>query len=137
MALALKRKPKEGGQKARSSAPKLSKGKKEHFTLFVGDDGAILVYMEGRTVVRRLFAPTATLDHTRTMTELMAQHPKAPIRILMDVIDQQYIRQTFPPVSPLSVGGLVDRRLKRDFPAEDLKGAIRLGREATARKDWI
>lgn len=111
--------------------------KRQRFALFVGDDGAILVFIEGSTVSRRLFAPTAGPEHTLTMKELMQQHPKAPIHVFMDVLDQQYVRQTFPPVSPLSVGGLVDRRIKRDFPAEDLTGSIRLGREATARKDWV
>lgn len=126
------------GKKAKKKTDvKVTKGRKAHFSLFVGDDGAILVFMNGNTVVRRLFAPTAGPEHTSTMVELMGQHPKAPVRVVMDVIDQQYVRQTFPPVSPLSVGGLVERRMKRDFPAEDLTGSIRIGREATARKDWI
>lgn len=126
---------KEGGAPARRM--KAGKPRKQQFMLFIGDDGAILVYMEGATVVRRLFAPTASPEHTRTMTEMMQQHPKAPISLLFDVIDQQYVRQTFPPVSPLSVEGLVRRRLDRDFAAEDLRGSIRLGREDTARKDWV
>jgi len=159
MALSLKRKPKDEANapeaapakkkrvrrkgKGEGEAPKksakspLGNGKKRHFAFFIGDDGAILVYMEGRTVVRRLFAPTAGLEHTKTIIELMGQHPQAPVRVFMDVIDQQYLRQTFPPVSKLSLGGIVDRRLQRDFAAEDLKGAILLGREETARKDWI
>lgn len=128
-----------------SAAPKLPKGakslkptkpRKQQFILFVGDEGAILVYMEGATVVRRLFAPTATEEHTHAMTELMQQHPKAPVSMIFDVIDQQYVRQTFPPVSALSVEGLVKRRLDRDFPPEDLVGSLRIGREDTARKDW-
>ena len=139
MALSLK-KPTKGGASTGVTARKVvksAKPRKQQFMLFVGDDGAILTYMEGATVVRRLFAPTAAIDHTRTMTELMQQHPKAPVSIYFDVIDQQYVRQTFPPVSPLSVEGLVKRRLERDFPAEDLKGSLRIGREDTARKDWI
>lgn len=125
---------KKGGKKAFLVKPS---PKRQCFALFVGDDGAILVFIEGATVSRRLFAPTAAPEHTSTMKELMQQHPKAPIHVFMDVLDQQYVRQTFPPVSPLSVGGLVERRIKRDFPAEDLTGSIRLGREATARKDWV
>ncbi len=129
--------PARGERPARAKKAKAPGAKKQQFILFVGDDGAILVFMEGKTVQRRLFAPTAAEEHTRTIIDLMNQHPKAPISLLFDVIDQQYVRQSFPPVSPLSVQGLVKRRLDRDFAAEDLRGALRVGREDTARKDWI
>ncbi len=141
MAFSIKKSSNEsaGAKKGRlqKKKAKASGARAQQFILFVGDEGAILIYMEGMTVVRRLFAPTAMPEHTRSMVELMAQHPKAPISMLFDVIDQQYIRQTFPPVSALSVEGLVKRRLDRDFPAEDLRGSLRLGREDTTRKDWI
>lgn len=141
MALKLKRTAKGSADEKEGAVAKAvkkpAKLRKQQFMLFVGDDGAILVYMEGATVVRRLFAPTATPEHTRTMIELMGQHPQAPVSLLFDVIDQQYVRQTFPPVSPLSVEGLVRRRLERDFAAEDLRGSLRLGREDTPRKDWM
>lgn len=106
------------------------------FVLLLGDDGAILVYMQGRTVVRRLFAPSAQPDHLMGITELMRAHPGVPLYILADVLDQQYIRHSFPPVSSMSVGGLVKRRLDRDFQAEDLKGSLPLGRDKGGRKEW-
>src|SRR5688572_27368506 len=91
------------------SAPRIAfaKHKKPQFVLVIGDEGAILIYMEGATVVRRLFAPTAQVEHSKGVVDLMRQHPKAPITMLMDVIDQQYIRHTFPPVSVFSLDGLV------------------------------
>jgi hypothetical protein len=129
--------PKRAKKPARVRVKKVTKPRKKQFMLFIGDDGAILVYMESKTVVRRLFAPTASAEHTRAMAELMAAHPDAPLSLVVDVMDQQYVRQTFPPVSALSVQGLVNRKLDRDFPPEDLRGSIRLGREESARKDWV
>lgn len=126
-----------GGVPLGKKAKAVSLNNQARFVFIIGDDGAILIYMEGSTVVRRLFAPTATPEHTRAMKELIEQHPKASIRLLMDVIDQQYSRHNFPPVSSFSVNGLVNRRLERDFNKEDINGAIPLGREAGARKDWI
>lgn len=140
MALSLKKPVSDGaapGPKRNAKVLKPAKPRKQQFILFVGDEGAILVYMEGSTVVRRLFAPTATEEHTHAMVELMQQHPRASVSMIFDVIDQQYVRQTFPPVSALSVEGLVKRRLDRDFPPEDLCGSLRIGREETARKDWV
>lgn len=119
---------------SRAAASKTS-GKKS-FTLLIGDEGAILVYMQGATVLRRLFAASAQPDHTSTIAELMRSNPKVPIAVLADVLDQQYVRHTFPPVSKLSIGGLVTRRMERDFNPEDMKAGLPLGRDMTGRKEW-
>lgn len=107
-----------------------------HFVLIIGDDGAILVFMQGSTVVRRLFAPSPRPDHTASMVELMQSNPGVPISVLADVIDQQYVRHSFPPVSSFSVNNLVKRRMERDFQAEDLTGMLRLGRDKAGRREW-
>ena len=111
-------------------------GSSQKFVLFIGDEGAILVYMRGSTVLRRLYAASPASDHTGTILELLAAHPRTPLFIMVDALDQQYVRHTFPPVSALSVNNLVKRRIDRDFQASDLTGAIQLGREKTGRKEW-
>ena len=108
----------------------------ERFVLLVGDEGAVLVYVNKRRVLRRLFAPSSNPEHVKTMVELLQAHPKAPLRLLVDVVDQQYVRHAFPPVSALGIQKLVERRLTREFPAEDLKGALPIGREVTGRREW-
>lgn len=113
-----------------------TKNKGSHFVLMLGDDGAILIFLQGNTVVRRLFAPSPRPDHTASIVELMRANPTVPLSILADVIDQQYVRHNFPPVSSFSVNNLVKRRMERDFQAEDLKNFMRLGREKTGRKEW-
>ncbi|MFZ4125089.1 MAG: hypothetical protein ACOYJ2_03335 [Rickettsiales bacterium] len=121
-------------------APKVKAGrvsaKQERFVLLIGDEGAILVYTKGKRVQRRLFAPSPQPEHSKAITELMAAHPKVPVRILVDSIDQQYVRHALPPVSALSISKLVQRRLNRDFPPEDIKGALQIGRDRTGRKEW-
>lgn len=114
----------------------LKKGGGKHFTLLIGDEGGILLFMEGAKVVRRLFAPTPQPANTEAISELMLANPTVPISILVDNMDQQYVRQSFPPVSSLSLNGLVKRRLDRDFQTEDIKGALPLGRDKTGRKEW-
>jgi hypothetical protein len=106
------------------------------FTLLIGDEGAILVLMQGATVLRRLFAASAQMEHTAAFADLMRNNPRVPISLLMDVIDQQYSRHTFPPVSAMSIAGLVARRIERDFKPEDMKNALKLGRDKAGRKEW-
>ncbi|MES2985014.1 MAG: hypothetical protein V4735_07500 [Pseudomonadota bacterium] len=144
MALNLKKRSGDDTQRAErrgrtrgSVAAKRAKAtRSRRFVLIIGDEGAILVFLHGTKVVRRLFAPSPQPSHTEAMVELMRANANVPFLVLADVLDQQYVRQSFPPVSSLSVGGLVQRRLDRDFQAEDLKGYLPLGRDKTGRKEW-
>jgi len=129
------RPPKRATSSGNKPSGKGGKGAKK-FVLLLGDEGAILIFMQGAKVVRRLFAPSAQPSHSEAMPEIMQTNPSVPVTLLVDVIDQQYVPQTFPPVSALSVGGLVKRRLARDFQAEDLKGSLQIGRDKTGRKEW-
>lgn len=119
-----------------SKAVKTRKGRGKQFVLLIGDEGAILVFMEGAKVVRRLFAPTPQPSSTEALVQLMQSNPGIPLSILVDTIDQQYVRQSFPPVSQLSVGSLVRRRLDRDFQTDDLKNYLPINRDKTGRKEW-
>lgn len=122
---------------AKSQAPKLKAKKgKPRFVFFLGDDGGILVMMQGRMVVRRLFAHEPSEESMAPLIDLLEDHPAAPLSVLVDMMDQSYVRHTLPPVSPLSVNKLVQRRLARDFGPDDITGAISLGREKVGRKDW-
>lgn len=117
-------------------AAPLSIGKSRSFILTIGDDGGILIYMEGKKVLRRMFSASPALDDVKHFDSLLRTDPQAPISILIDTMDQTYVHQTLPPVSPLSINKLIQRRLDRDFSASDIKGAIALGRSSEGRKEW-
>lgn len=119
-----------------SSNKKAAVSKAPRFVLLVGDEGAILAYVQGGKVLKRLFAPNTDMASVRPFNELFHANKHVPITVLVDVIDQNYVRHDLPPVSPMSVGNLIKRRLERDFAAEDIKGALKLGRDSGGRKDW-
>lgn len=106
------------------------------FILTVGEDGGILVYMEGKRVLRRMFAPSPAHDELKHFESLIDNDPAASIAILVDTMDQTYIQQTLPPVSPLGINKLIERRLERDFSASDIKGATKLDRSSEGRREW-
>lgn len=108
----------------------------EVFVIVIGDEGAVLSYIKNNRVERRLFSAKSDAQHTNAMRDLLASAKHAPIFALLDVMDQQYVRQTFPPVSSLSLNKIVKRRLDRDLPADDIKGALQLGRDTQGRKEW-
>lgn len=102
----------------------------------IGDEGAILVAMKANTVLSRQFVPDASAGNLQELRATLAKNPKAPLMLVADTMDQTYVQQTLPPVSSLSVGKMIKRRLDRDFGASDLKGALVIGREKEGRKDW-
>jgi ribosomal protein L39E len=106
------------------------------FMLMIGDDGAILTYLQRGLVVKRLFAVSPAPEHTEALRALLDSDDRAPITILLDSLDQSYQRQTLPPVAKVSLNKIIKRRLERDFAADDIKGALEIGREKTGRKDW-
>jgi len=123
-----------GGDPSKLKLNKFRKGAR--FCLFVGDEGAILVYMKSNVVLSRQFVPDTSeqnLDELRRSLEVDTQ---APVSLIIDNLDQTYVQQSLPPVSAISVKKLMKRRLERDFGANDIKGAVLLGREKTGRKDW-
>src|SRR5262249_30241251 len=112
----------------------VSKGAK--YVLFLGDEGAILIYLKGNAVQSRQFIPDASEHNLREFKQTLAKNVHAPLVMVIDSMDQSYVQQTLPPVSSLSVNKLIKRRLERDFASSDIKGALLLGREKTGRKDW-
>jgi len=106
------------------------------FILFIGDEGAILLYIKNNTVISRQFVPDASEQNLEELRASLNLDTKATITLAIDSMDQTYMQQTLPPVSSMSVKKLIDRRLQRDFAPTDIKGAILLGREKSGRKDW-
>lgn len=102
----------------------------------IGDEGAVLVFSEGSSVLKRLFAPTADAEHITAFRSVIEENSGVPIFALVDMMDQSYVKQTLPPVTKISVQKLIKRRLERDFGPEDITGAMPLGRESGGRKDW-
>lgn len=115
---------------------KSSQSGKSAFVIMVGDEGAILLHMQNRQVVKRLFAQSPAKEHTRAMQDALNAAPHAPVTLLVDMMDQSYVKQTLPPVSSFNVGKIIRRRLNKDFSADDIKGYLIFGRDKKGRKDW-
>lgn len=132
------RAPRKFGLKPRQKNPKKkpSYPRKARFSLLIGDEGAILIYMKGNTVLSRQFVPDASPANLAELRRTIDDDRQAPITMIIDSVDQSFAQQTLPPVSKLSVQKLVKRRLERDFKATDIKGAIVLDREKGGRRDW-
>lgn len=143
MALTLRKRLEEEEEEAKPAKVKAPKKNRRHkflkgsrFVLFIGDEGAILLYIKNNNVISRQFVPDASEQNLEELRVNLNLDTKAPISLAIDGMDQTYTQQTLPPVSSMSVKKLIERRLQRDFAPSDIKGAIMVGREKTGRKDW-
>ncbi|OJV13860.1 MAG: hypothetical protein BGO27_08180 [Alphaproteobacteria bacterium 33-17] len=109
---------------------------KSFFVLVIGDYGAILVFGKGNTLEMRNFFPNTDSKYLDDLKDIISADPQTPVYVLIDVLDQTYNPQSLPAVNALSIGGLVKKRLERDFPDNSLKGSLFIDRNQTGRKDW-
>ena len=106
------------------------------YGLIVGDEGAILIYMVGKEVKSRNFIAHASSDNLKEFGTILAKDTKAPLFLVIDSMDQNFIQQSLPPISSLGVRKLIKRRLNRDLGADIIKGYILLERDKEGRRDW-
>ncbi len=135
-ALPAKEKKARGEKKQKTVKRKKLLPSRARFALLVGDEGAILVHIENHCVTQRYFAPECSDEYLKDFEQLLAKHPKAPMKVFLDTLDQHYVQQTLPPVSSFSTKKLMQKRLMREFPSVELKGAVMMPRQKNDKKEW-
>jgi len=132
-------KNKESDETSRSSffgIGKFSVTSGVRYSLIIGDDGAILTYIEGDTVKSRNFIASASPDNLAEFESVLSKNIAAPLFLIIDSMDQSFIQQSLPPISPIGVNKLIKRRLERNLGKDVIKGYVLLEREKTGRRDW-
>jgi hypothetical protein len=106
------------------------------FILLIGDEGAILLRMVGSTVRDRCFAPSPAPEDRVEMEAMLAEAPRLSLLLLIDVLEQSFVKDTIPPVGLIDEAGVLQRKLRTTFPDARIRGAKYLGRDKrSARKD--
>ena len=106
------------------------------YAIIIGDEGAILLYMDGKEVKSRNFIAHASADNLKEFEEILVKDKKSPLFMVIDSMDQSFIQQSLPPISALGVRKLIHKRLDRDLAASLVKGYVLLGRDDGGRRDW-
>lgn len=105
-----------------------------YFILSIGDEGAILSHIKNKSMEGRWFASTPSEENLSVFSKAIATDTKAALLIVLDTMDQIYTQHTLPPVSKMSLGGLLKRRIRREFSDTELKGSYLIDR--TDSKEW-
>ncbi len=107
--------------------------KSRKFVINVGDEGAVVVYWDGKAIAGRYFYASPSNDEFK---KVIMSDPQASVYLLADTVDQTFNQQVLPPVSSLTIGDMVRRRLKKEFGEKDISTARQISRNKTGRKDW-
>lgn len=94
------------------------------FVLVIGDDGALLVQMAGRQVRDAWFVGGDDPDGPEALAPYLAGDRKAPVAVLVDVLEQVYREEELPPVGPLDRAKVLKRRLDIALPHDQMKAAL-------------
>lgn len=108
----------------------------QRFVMIVGDEGAVLVRMKGAEVVDRCFAASAEGEDRAELEAMLEEAPRLSVTMLVDVLEQSFVKDTIPPVGLLDEGGVLQRKMRTTFPDARIKGALSLGRDKdSSRRD--
>jgi hypothetical protein len=105
--------------------------KKDFIALLVGNEGLLLAEVaKGRVTHHRI-----AMAGDETALARLRQHlreSRKPVRVLVDILEQSYRKETLPPVSALDRGKLIQRRLDFAFPNVESRAALRLAAATAA-----
>ncbi len=97
---------------------------RRRYVIVIGDDGAVMSHVVGRSVRKRLYAPGPTSDAARTMIATLREEPNTAVYVLIDVLEQHYREVDIPNVSPLDRPKIIRRKLALAFPDDPLTGSM-------------
>lgn len=97
------------------------------FVLLIGDAGVLIARLSGNSIESHSYMCGAIDDNVRLAKLALAEFPKLPVVVLIDVLGQTYRRDRLPPVNILDRPKIKARKLETLFPGVEWKGGLRLG----------
>ncbi|AZL15293.1 hypothetical protein [Rickettsiales endosymbiont of Stachyamoeba lipophora] len=110
--------------------------KRNGFYIVLGDEGVVISFIKKNILESRDFFPNLEGDNLEKFNQLFQMYPKHHIYILLDVIEQSYQLQTFPPVSKYSIDSIAKKKLARTIDENHLKGLFQISSPSAEFNEW-
>jgi hypothetical protein len=111
--------------------------KPTQFQLLIGDEGAILCFINKGKLETRLFAPSADSKEAAEFSLALDRHPDVPIVLVLDVMDLEFKQQFLPPVNRYTVVNLARSKMKREYDRNTLFGPRLMYRKMEGKREWV
>jgi hypothetical protein len=102
-----------------------------NIVISLGDDGAIVSYFKNSRLMKRIFV---TSPLSSDFTDLLKASAEAPVYLLLDTIDQNYIFSNIPNVGKSNVSKIMKRKMATEFDQNDINSYLFLGKEIGVSK---
>ena len=112
----------------------ISPFRKKEFVLTIGDEGAVLLYLENGLVRKRLFA--ASPSEAVAFSKLIMSDNSVPIYLFVDTMEQNYELQALPPVGRFAIKSIIKRKME-SHDQNEIQGIHPIGRSKDERKEWL
>ncbi|SDF75208.1 hypothetical protein SAMN05216241_102226 [Limimonas halophila] len=100
----------------------------------VGNDGAVFVRFARGRLANRIYVPAADAQGVQELHAFLHEDPKAPVSILLDVLEQHYREAQLPRLNPLDRRKILARKLRQTFEAGTITSHVRLARPALSNE---
>jgi hypothetical protein len=94
--------------------------------MIIGNEGAVLVRMNGRNLAERRYVPMPDPDGAAMADEVFHADRHAPVTVLLDVLEQHYREATIPNVNWNDRRKLLSRKLELTYGSDHLTTSLRL-----------
>jgi hypothetical protein len=94
--------------------------------MIIGNEGAVLVRMNGRSIAERRYVPMPDPDGAAMVNEVFHADRRAPVTVLLDVLEQHYREATIPNVNWNDRRKLLNRKLELTYGDDHLTTSLRL-----------
>ena len=105
------------------------------FVMIIGNGGAALSYIADGRIEKTLNISDFDEESLDIFSAALNEHRRAPLSILIDMLEQSYRREAIPPVNMLDRVKVLNRRLGIAFPSYDIKAALSLDEVVGQRGD--
>ena len=105
------------------------------FVMIIGNGGAELSYVSSAKIEESWSISDFEPESLDIFSNALDENRRAPVSVLIDMLEQSYRRETIPPVNMLDRPKVLNRRLGIAFPNYDIKAAVSLDEEVGQRGD--
>jgi len=106
----------------------------EKFVITIGDTGTILSHFKKTELVERTFADSPI---ARQILDVLRKKPNIPYAIVLDNVEQNFAKKTFPPVNYSNAVTLAKKQLSTLYGSAGLSQVVKIGKSDLDKKSWI
>lgn len=109
---------------------------KKAFTISIGEYGVIVALHQGKSILNKILLATLNEENKPQLENLFKQNQSTPIYVLLDTIEQNYKRKSYPAVTQSDFNKIVKRDLKKEFDHNEKAFQNYFGVKDPVSKKW-